>query len=292
MKIGITLPTMISDTPGDVLLEWARRADDGPYSSLAVGERITYPNCDMVVALSAAAALTHRVRLISTVAVVPLHRAALLAKQAASLDLLSNGRLTLGVGIGGRDEDCLAVGAPTDNRHKRMAEQVALMRRIWRGEPPYEGAAPIGPKPIQEGGPEILVGSIFPSAVRRTMRWADGLSGWSFEPDAAAMKETFRIATEAWQKAGRAGRPRFVVGSYYALGPRADEQIDSALSHYLGIFGADVAKSIAASVRSRTAQAILDAQRAFEDIGADEFIWVPLAAELDQLERLTEIVGR
>lgn len=292
MKIGITLPTMIANTPADVLLDWARRADEGPYSSLAVGERITYPNCDMVVALSAAAAVTRRVRIISTVAVVPLHRAALLAKQAASIDVLSHGRLTLGVGIGGRDEDCLAVGAPVDRRHARMAEQVALMRRIWRGEPPYEGAAPIGPKPVQDGGPEILVGSIFPKAVRRTMRWADGLSGWSFEPDAAALKETFRTAREAWHEAGRAGRPRLVVGSYYALGARADEEIDSALTQYLGIFGADVAKSIAASVRSRTPQAILDAQRAFEDIGADEFIWVPLASELEQLDRLTEIVGR
>lgn len=292
MRIGITLPTMISGTTGDTLLQWARRADEGPYSSLAVGERITYPNCDMVVALSAAAAITRRVRIVSTVAVVPLHRAALLAKQAASIDVISNGRLTLGVGIGGRDEDCLAVGAPTDKRQKRMAEQVALMRRIWRGEPPYEGAAPIGPKPIQEGGPEILVGSIFPGAVRRTMRWADGLSGWSFEPDANALKETYRIAMEAWQQAGRPGRPRFVVGSYYALGPRADEQIDSALSQYLGIFGADVAKSLAASVRSRSAQTMRDAHRAFEDIGTDELIWVPLASELDQLERLTEIVGR
>lgn len=292
MRIGITLPTMIANTPGNVLLDWARRADEGPYSSLAVGERITYPNCDMIVALSAAAAATRRVRLISTVAVVPLHRAALLAKQAASIDVLSNGRLTLGVGIGGRDEDCLAVGAPADHRHKRMAEQVAWMRKIWRGEPPYEGAAPIGPKPIQPGGPEILVGSIFPQAVRRTMRWAEGLSGWSFEPDAAALKETFRIATAAWQEAGRPGRPRFVVGSYYALGPRADERIDSALTQYLGIFGADVAKSIAASVRSRTPRAILDAQRAFEDIGTDEFVWVPLASELDQLERLTDVVGR
>jgi len=291
MKIGITLPTMIAKTPGDVLLEWARRADEGPYSSVAVGERITYPNVDLIVALSATAAITRRVRIISTVAVVPLHRAALLAKQAASIDVLSNGRLTLGVGVGGRDEDCLAVGAPTDKRQKRMAEQVAFMRRLWRGEPPYEGASPIGPQPIQEGGPEILVGSIFPSAVRRTMRWADGLSGWSFEPDADALKETFRIANEAWQEAERPGRPRFVVGSYYALGPKADDQIDTALSQYLGIFGADVAKAIAASVRSRTPQAVRDAQRAFEDIGADEFIWVPLASGLDQLERLTEIVS-
>jgi alkanesulfonate monooxygenase SsuD/methylene tetrahydromethanopterin reductase-like flavin-dependent oxidoreductase (luciferase family) len=292
MKIGITLPTMIESTPGDLLLDWARRADEGPFSSLAVGERITYPNCDMIVALSAAAAVTRRVRIISTVAVVPLHRAALLAKQAASIDALSNGRLTLGVGIGGRDEDCLAVGAPTENRSRRLEEQVALMRRIWRGEPPYEGAAPIGPRPVQEGGPEILVGSIFPKAVRRTMRWADGLSGWSFEPDAVALKETFRLASEAWRQAGRSGRPRFVVGSYYALGAHADEQIDSALTKYMAIFGAGVGKSIAASVRSRTPQAIRDAQRAFEDIGTDEFIWVPLASELEQLERLAEIAGR
>ncbi len=290
MKVGITLPTMIASTGGDLLMEWARRADAGPFSSLAVGERITYHNFDLIVSMAAAAAVTRRIRLVSTVAVMPLHHAAVLAKQSASLDVLSGGRLTLGVGIGGREEDCLAVGVPIAKRHQRMEEQVALMRRLWRGEPPYPGAAPIGPAPVQPGGPEIIVGAIFPNAVRRVARWADGLSAWSFEPNVEVIRETYRIAEAAWEAAGRASRPRFVMGCYYALGPRADEHVQAALSQYHAYFGADVAASIVRQVRTRSPAAVRDVLRAFADIGTDELILVPVANELDQLERLAELL--
>ena len=291
MKIGITIPTMIPNTGGDVLMEWARRADAGPFSSVAVGERITYPNFDMTVTLAAAAAVTRRVRLVSTVTVLPLHSAALVAKQAASIDALSGGRLTLGVGIGGREEDCLAVGTSVERRHQRMEEQVATMRRIWRGEPPFPGAQPIGPRPVQDGGPEILVGAIFPGAIQRVMRWADGLSAWSFEPNVEVIRQTYQIAEDAWRAAGRRGRPRFVMGCYYALGPRADEYLDAALMHYHAYFGADIAAEIVKSVSTKTPQSIRDALRALADIGTDEMILVPVASDIDQLERLADLIG-
>ena len=93
MEIGLTLPTMISGVDRDATLEWCRRIDQAPFSTLALGERIAYPNQELFVTLAAAAVLTERVRLMSTVVVLPLHPAVEVAKQAATIDVLSGGRL-------------------------------------------------------------------------------------------------------------------------------------------------------------------------------------------------------
>jgi alkanesulfonate monooxygenase SsuD/methylene tetrahydromethanopterin reductase-like flavin-dependent oxidoreductase (luciferase family) len=292
MKIGITLPAMIPGTNADTVLEWARRADAGPFSSIALGERLLWPGYDLMVTLAAAAAVTRRVRIVSTVVVLPLHRAVVVAKQAASLDQLCAGRLTLGVGIGGRDDDFRAAGAAHAKRHQRMEEQVTLMRRIWRGEPPGPGLAHVGPRPVQSGGPEILAGSVFPDAVRRVARWADGLSAWSFEPNVPALAATYRIMTEAWRAAGRTGQPRFVAGFWYGLGTDAPDKVQRFVRRYLAYFGDDMARRTARSVKTTSPSAIADTLSALADIGTDEAIPVPVSGNLDQLERLGELVAR
>ncbi len=291
MRVGITLPAMIPGTPGDQALTWARKADEGPFSSLAIGERLLWPGYDVMVTLAAAAAVTNRVRLVSTIVVMPLHSAIVVAKQAATIDVISNGRVTLGVGIGGRDDDFRAVGASFENRHAHMEEQVAAMRRLWRGEPALPGLDSVGPLPVQKGGPEVLVGSIFPAAVKRVARWADGLSAWSFEPNAAALRETFRLMEDAWRAAGRAGRPRLVAGFWYALGPGAEATLRTYVAKYLGYFGVEVALMTAHSVRTTNVNAVRDALRSFADAGVDEAIPVPVSADIDQLDRLADLVG-
>src|SRR4051794_30225270 len=105
MEIGMTLPSMIAGLDRRTMIEWFRRIDEGPFSTLAIGERITYPNVELFTTLAAAAAVTEQVRLMTTVVVLPAHAAVEVAKMAATIDVLSDGRLALGVGVGGRDED-------------------------------------------------------------------------------------------------------------------------------------------------------------------------------------------
>ena len=90
MRIGVRLPASIPGVDGALVLEWARRAEAGPFASLGVIDRAVYPNCEPLVTLGAAAALTQRVRLVSSVLIGPAHDAALLAKQAATIDVLSS----------------------------------------------------------------------------------------------------------------------------------------------------------------------------------------------------------
>ncbi len=185
MKIGLNLPVMVPGFDRDKILTWARRLDAGPFSSLAAGERITFPNPDILVTLSACAAVTERVRLVFSILVLPMHQPVRVAKQIATLDVLSGGRVTLGVGVGGRDEDYVAVEAQRDRKlWTRMEESVSELRRLWSGEKPFEAALrPVEPLPIQKGGPEILAGAMYPRSIRRAARWADGISGFSFGPD-------------------------------------------------------------------------------------------------------------
>ena len=116
MKFGMTLPSFVAGVDGPTIREWCARIDDGPFSCVAVGERVAYPSHDLISSLAYAAAATQRVRLVSTIVVLPSHDAVRVAKQAATIDVLSEGRLTLGVGVGGRDQDYVAVGASTSTR--------------------------------------------------------------------------------------------------------------------------------------------------------------------------------
>ena len=114
MRVGMTLPVMEPDLWADgaaTLEAWARAVDDGPFASLCFGERMAFDNPETLTLLGAVAAWTTRVRLVTTVVVPQLHDPVLLAKSLATGDQLAGGRLTVGVGVGGREEDYRAVGA-------------------------------------------------------------------------------------------------------------------------------------------------------------------------------------
>jgi alkanesulfonate monooxygenase SsuD/methylene tetrahydromethanopterin reductase-like flavin-dependent oxidoreductase (luciferase family) len=135
VEVGIGLPTTIPDTEGSTLLEWARRADEAGFSTLGTIGRLIFPNYDDLIGLAAAAAVTKRIRLTTSILLAPLHaNAALLAKQAASLDRLSGGRFVLGVGMGSRDDDYEASGLPDNRPGRRMDAALEELKRVWSGE--------------------------------------------------------------------------------------------------------------------------------------------------------------
>jgi alkanesulfonate monooxygenase SsuD/methylene tetrahydromethanopterin reductase-like flavin-dependent oxidoreductase (luciferase family) len=254
---------------------------------LGVLDRLVYKNHESLVALAAAAAVTDRIRLQSTVLIAPVRDAALLAKQAATIDAFSGERLTLGLGVGGREDDFSAASASFEDRCRRFDEQLDLMKRVWSGEPVGDGIGKIGPSPTQPGGPELLIGAYSPVPLKRVGRWADGfISGGIPDPEQA--RQMYDVAEESWRAEGREGKPRFVRCIYYALGPDAERGGDYIRDYY-GYFGGaeeDMARSIPSS--PETIEGLI---QGFTDVGADELVCWPTIADLDQLDRLAELVG-
>ena len=292
MQISMTLPTMLPHGRAEVLA-WCRGIDEGPFASLAVPERITYPSHSWVVQLSAAAALTERVRLWTTIVILPAHDAVDTAKQLASVDRLSAGRLTVGVGVGGRAHDYRAIGADTARRWARMDEQVATMRSIWAGVPPFEGADPVGPPPVQPGGPPLVAGVSGPKALARAARWAAGVDEGNtvFGIDAPTVTATVARIRAAWEEAGRSDPPHVSVSLWYALGEDAEDRLRGYCVDYLKVLGEGLARTFASGVSCHSPAALRDAVAGLEATGVDELFLVPTSAEVRELERTIEVLA-
>ena len=288
MKIGIGLPANIPGVSRDSVLEWAHQADSGPFSSVAIIDRVVYPNWDPLITLAAAAAVTQRVRLMTTLLIAPVRDATLLAKQAASIDVLAGGRLTLGLGVGRREDDYAAVSGRFDRRGRRFDEQLALMKRVWSGENPVDGAGPVGPEPIQSGGPELLIGAFAPAAIQRAGRWADGYLGGGGDPQAALAM--YNTVVEEWENYSRDGSPRFVATNAFALGPGAADRGADQYRHYNQFLGAEAADQAAQRVLT-SSEDIRRVIQEFDQVGLDEMVFLPQVTDLDQVDKLAEIVG-
>ena len=286
MKIGVGLPATIPGVSWQQVSEWATKVDAGPFSSLGILDRLAYPNYEPLITLAAAAAVTQRVRLMTTILIAPLRNAGVLAKQAATLDAISGGRLTLGLAVGSRSDDFVAAPASYQDRGRRFDQQLELMKRVWAGEPVGDEVGGIGPPPHQTGGPELLIGAASPGALRRVGRWADGFIAAVAPPD--FVQQLYSVAEESWQAHGKPGKPRLVVGIYCRLGPDTAERSEAYIrDYYTGMGMADfVAQSVLASP-----EAIREAIEGYEAIGADEVVLWPTVSDLDQVDRLADIVG-
>jgi alkanesulfonate monooxygenase SsuD/methylene tetrahydromethanopterin reductase-like flavin-dependent oxidoreductase (luciferase family) len=292
MDLAMTLPTMLPHGRDEVL-GWCRSIDEGPWSSLAVPERITYTSHSLTVQLAAAAALTERVRLWTTLVVLPAHNAVQVAKDMASVDRLSSGRLTVGIGVGGREQDYRAIDADFGNRWQRMDDQVAQMRAIWAQEPPFAGSDPVGPPPVQSGGPPLVAGVVGPKALARAARWAAGVDDPSSitSVDAQSLGAHRQRVEAAWSEAGRAEKPHFSASLWYALGPDAERQLGDYVFDYLKIFDEGMAKTVANSAAVNTPASLRLAVDQAREAGCDEFFLVPTTADPAELERTREALG-
>ena len=286
------MPVMEPDLDATMLRTWATTIDDGPFSSLCWGERIAFDNPDSLTLLGALSAWTDRVELVTTVIVPQLHDPVMCAKALATGDMLSGGRLTVGIGVGGRHEDYQAVGADLKTQTMRgMAERVEVMRRVWAGEKITDSVLPVGPAPVRRGGPRLLVGTVGPKTVRSAASWADGLAGISMDLDVVKENALFDVARDAWTQAGKPA-PHLATSFWFAMGPaeQARDQIRRHLRRYMNWIPAEYVDAIAPTTGWAGSEDELAAVlRAFEEVGADEIHLIPTSSDVDQLRRAADV---
>jgi alkanesulfonate monooxygenase SsuD/methylene tetrahydromethanopterin reductase-like flavin-dependent oxidoreductase (luciferase family) len=285
MDLGVGLPSTISTATGADVLSWAREADQAGFSSLGTIDRVVYGNHETIPTLAAAAAVTSRVRLITAIMIAPFRgNGALLAKQLATVDSLSNGRLTVGIAPGGREDDYTATGSDFAGRGAAFDAQLAEFGAVWGGASRGTAGA-IGPKPVQAGGPPLLFGGMGAAAVRRTVTLG---AGWIAGGGGAQLfsQATDRIRA-AWTEAGRSGSPRLAALGYYALGPDAADLASGYLLDYYG-FAGEYANMVVGSALTSEA-AVRQAITEFADAGCDELVLFPCSPDVDQLKRLAEV---
>ena len=287
------MPVMEPDLDAATLRAWARAIDEGPFSSLCWGERIAFDNPECLTLMGALAAWTDRVRLVTTVVVPQLHSPVMLAKQLATGDVISGGRLTVGLGVGGRHEDYHAVGAdPATQTMRGMAEHVVVMKRIWAGEKVTESIVGVGPPPAQPGGPPLLVGTMGPKTVRSAAVWADGLAGTTLDLDVDKQNDLFDVARTAWAEAGKA-EPHLATSFWFAIGDRDDAraQVHRHLRRYMNWVPAEIVDAMAPTTGwAGTDEDLLEVLRRFDAVGTDEVHLIPTSSRIDQVNRIADVV--
>jgi alkanesulfonate monooxygenase SsuD/methylene tetrahydromethanopterin reductase-like flavin-dependent oxidoreductase (luciferase family) len=266
-------------------VQWSRRAEERGFSSLATGDRIAYPSHDLMLSLAAAAAVTDRIGLLTNILLLPTRNPVLLAKEAATLQSVSGGRLTLGVGVGGREDDFTAVGVPFAARGRRADEMIETLVGAWRGETVAGSPKPVTAQ-VPAGGVPLLVGGQGEAGVRRAAAVGIGWTAGGMPPDQVApMVQRVR---EAWRERGRAGEPRIVALTYYSLGPDVEAASRTYLLDYYAFLG-DLAAAIANGAL-RSAEQLRNALSAYDEAGVDELVLGPTVASLEQVDRLADVV--
>ena len=289
MRIALGLPSRVSSATGELMLEWASRAERGPFSSLVVTDRVVPHALEPLSVLALAAGATKRIRLMTSVVIGPTRETTLLARQAATIDVLSSGRLTLGIGIGVRKNDYLATGFDFHRRGRRSAEQFDLLRRLWAGESLSNELGAIGPPSPRPGGPELLIGGYVSAIAQRITKWGDGyMAPGGGQPE--AMLKMWRDILQLWKENRRTGQPRWVGASYFALGPNAVAEATRYIDANYGYDAELAARRLRGIPTSR--EAVDQAIKRQADMGVDEFILRPCAEDLDQMERLAEVAAR
>ena len=272
MRIGVGLPTAMSGVDGRVVVDWARRAEDAGFDSVAVIDRLVAPTWDPLTALAAAAAVTSRVALWTSVLLSPLRPAAVLAAQASTVDRLSGGRLRLGLAVGSRPADYAAARVPFHRRGALLDEQVSQLREIWASP---EGFTVPGPAPTAPGGPPLYFGGRSPASVRRTVEhgagWICGVGG------APALAATAPHLLRAWADANRDGAPELLSVVSFGTDPAT---VETFLRGYYG-----EAPFLEAMIRDTPASpaALADLLAAHRNAGCTEVLLFPCAADPREL---------
>ena len=286
MQTGLGLPSTLPGVAGRDVLTWAVEGERAGFSTLATLDRLVFDSYECLSTLAAVAAVTERASLATAILLAPLRtNTALLAKQIATVDRLSDGRLVLGMAVGARPDDFTASGADYHHRGRRFGQQIGELRRIWAGERRgFAGA--VGPAPTTSAGPPLILGGQSPAAIARAAKLADGWIGGSAGP--GAFRAGAQMVRGAWRAAGRTGEPRLMALCYFALGDDAQQAAERYLRGYYG-FAPPYAQAVvnAAAIGDR---GVADAVNAFQQAGCDELLLVPCSADVRQVELLAGVL--
>ena len=284
MDVGIGLPTTIPGTERNQLLEFARRGEAAGFSGLATLDRLVYPGYEPLTSLAAAAAVTERIPLATTVLLAPYRLSGvLLAKEAASVHRISGGRLKLGLGLGWREDDYEASGALWSERGRKLDQMLLEIERTWAGHE-YGFAGGIGPD-VSADPPRLLVGGSVDAAFRRAARYGAGWILGGGTPDQA--RDGKRKLEAAWREAGRDGEPYVGALAYFSLGSGAEKNAESYLGHYYAAMGEEVARAIIASAAT-DAETVRTYIQAFTEAGCDELFLFPCVPDPEQADLLAD----
>jgi alkanesulfonate monooxygenase SsuD/methylene tetrahydromethanopterin reductase-like flavin-dependent oxidoreductase (luciferase family) len=280
MDLAIGLPNAVPGTSGEQLTEWARRAEARGFSSLGTIDRIAYPNLEPLISLAAAAAVTERIGLATTVLLGPLRvNPVALAKQVYSVHVISGGRMTLGIGLGGREDDYEIAGVDTSTRGRDLDAMLARIKEVWEGEQ-------IGPD--HSSDPRILVGGSVEASFKRAARFGDGWIAAGAPPDQfTKWRQSFE---SSWSQAGRGETPQNAALAYFSLGERAEEDAHGYLTDYYAWLGEETAKFIAGSA-AKDAETVRQYISAFEGAGCQELFLFPSSADPQQVDLLADAAG-
>jgi alkanesulfonate monooxygenase SsuD/methylene tetrahydromethanopterin reductase-like flavin-dependent oxidoreductase (luciferase family) len=281
MDVGIGLPNALLDVEGSELVVWAQRADQHGFSVLGTIGRIAYGSHEELIALAGAAGATERIELMTTVLVAPPRQAVLLAKQAATLQAVSGGRFRLGLGLGGRDDDWLALGEEPTNKGQRLEECIAVCRSIWAGDKPHGAQLPVGPNPPRL---PIVLGGYSDSAFRRAGRLADAFVAGPMPPE--AVSGAYEVVKASAAEAHREP-PALYAARYVAIGRDVADEADRNARSYYG-FGGD---ALVQTVQGGTLRSSDDVRRtldSLEQAGVVEACLWPLARNIGQVERVAD----
>ena len=265
MEIGVGLPAVVPGATVELLEDWAREADAGPFSTLGCHDRLAWEAIECFSALEAASRATGRIRLASLVLIAPLRTTAAIAEAAQRI----GERLTLGVGIGPREDDYQAAGADFHSRGRRLEQQLHELPGLWQG-----------------AAPPLLVGGGGDPALDRMARLADGyVHGGG---PARAFKGAADRALAAWYDNGRTGKPRLVGTGYFALGGGVAEGREFLRRYYrfVGPFNKRIADGALTSKSE-----IEELAGGYAEAGCDELVLFPTVPRLQQLELLAGAIG-
>jgi alkanesulfonate monooxygenase SsuD/methylene tetrahydromethanopterin reductase-like flavin-dependent oxidoreductase (luciferase family) len=288
VKLGISLPnTLAPEVDRRLLLEWARLADQAGFHVLGTIDKPNFDSWDPLVALAAAAGVTERIGLATTILQLPNRNEVLVAKQAAVVDRLSEGRFVLGVAQGGRQDDYEVFGARFRGRSRRFERQVGRIRETWRNARAADrDHGVLGPPPLQEPGPPIWVGAGQPKAVERGLRVGDGFIFGTTGPDVMA-----QLTAQLREGFAANGKPDATVAglAYCGVGDDAQAALAEAAHHVLRYYG-QLWTEPENLIHHGPAEKIAEEVARYAETGIDVLILFAEIPSLDQVERLAEVV--